>query len=83
MLLSCSLWYHDAPVSILVLVYFARRISLVLVCRGRYGFWGGGYSLHSGIEFGLSRTGKGPSGGGRRGWCDHSFDTETKQKSYF
>jgi hypothetical protein len=31
--------------------------------------WGGGSSLHSGIEFGRSRTGKGSSGGGRRGWC--------------
>jgi hypothetical protein len=31
---------------------------------------GGGSSLHSGIEFGRSRTGKGSSGGGERGWCE-------------
>jgi hypothetical protein len=31
-------------------------LYLVLVCRGRYGLGGGGSSLHSGIEFGLSRT---------------------------
>ena len=29
------------------------RVCQVLVCRGRYGFGGGGSSLHSGIEFGL------------------------------
>jgi hypothetical protein len=28
---------------------------------------GGGSSLHSGIEFGRSRTGKGSSGGGKKG----------------
>jgi hypothetical protein len=33
------------------------RVCQVLVCRGRYGFGGGGSSLHSGIEFGRSRTG--------------------------
>ena len=33
----------------------------MLVCRGRYGL-GGGSSLHSGIEFGRSRTGKGSWG---------------------
>ena len=32
---------------------FCDRLCLVLVCRGRYG----GSSLHSGIEFGRSRTG--------------------------
>ena len=31
--------------------------------------WGVGSSLHSGIEFWRSRTGKGSSGGGRRRWC--------------
>jgi hypothetical protein len=34
---------------------------------GRYGLGGGGSSLHSGIEFGRSRTGKGSSGGGEEG----------------
>jgi hypothetical protein len=29
--------------------------------------WGGGSSLHSGIEFGQSRTGKGSSGGRTKG----------------
>ena len=29
--------------------------------------WGGGSSLHSGIEFGRSRTGKGSSGGRKKG----------------
>ena len=29
------------------------RVCQVLVCRGRYGFGGGGSSLHSWIEFGL------------------------------
>ncbi len=29
--------------------------------------WGGGSSLHSGIEFGQSRTGEGSSGGRKRG----------------
>jgi hypothetical protein len=29
--------------------------------------WGGGSSLHSGIEFGRSRTGEGSSGGRKRG----------------
>jgi hypothetical protein len=42
------------------------RLCLVLVCRGRYGL-GGGSSLHSGIEFGRSRTGEGSSGGRKRG----------------
>ena len=41
-------------------------LSLVLVCRGRYGL-GGGSSLHSGIEFGRSRTSEGSSGGRKRG----------------
>jgi hypothetical protein len=41
-------------------------LCLVLVCRGRYGL-GGGSSIHSGIEFGQSRTGKGSSGGRKRG----------------
>jgi hypothetical protein len=38
------------------------RLCPVLVCRGRYGFGGGGSSLHSGIELGRSRTRKGSSG---------------------
>ena len=42
------------------------RVRLVLVCRGRYIFWGGGSSLHSGIEFGRSRTGEGSSGGRKK-----------------
>ncbi len=42
------------------------RLCPVLVCRGRYGL-GGGSSLHSGIEFGRSRTGKGSSGGRKKG----------------
>jgi hypothetical protein len=29
--------------------------------------WGGGSSLHSGIEFGRSRTGEGSSGGRKKG----------------
>jgi hypothetical protein len=29
--------------------------------------WGGGSSLDSGIEFGLSRTSEGSSGGGKKG----------------
>jgi hypothetical protein len=33
----------------------------------RVGGGGGGSSLHSGIEFGRSRTGKGSSGGRKRG----------------
>ena len=32
--------------------------------------WGGGSSLHSGIEFGRSRTGKGSSGGRKKGVSD-------------
>jgi len=43
------------------------RVCLVLVGRGRYGFEGGGSSLHSGIEFGRSRTGEGSSGGRKKG----------------
>ncbi len=43
------------------------RLCLVLVCRGRYGLGGGGSSLHSGIEFGRSRTGEGCSGGEEEG----------------
>jgi hypothetical protein len=42
------------------------RLCLVLVCRGTYGL-GGGSSLHSGIEFGRSRTSEGSSGGRKRG----------------
>jgi len=42
-------------------------MCLVLVCRGRYGLRGGGSSLHSGIEFGRSRTGEGSSGGRKKG----------------
>ncbi len=44
-------------------------LCLVLVCRGRYSLGGGfgGSSLHSGIEFGRSRTGEGSSGGMKRG----------------
>ena len=42
------------------------RVCQVLVCRGRYGL-GGGVSLHSGIEFGLSRTSEGSSGGRKKG----------------
>jgi hypothetical protein len=42
------------------------RLCLVLVCRART-VWGGGSSLHSGIEFGRSRTGEGSSGGRKRG----------------
>jgi len=42
-------------------------LSCFLVCRGRYGFLGGGSSLHSGIEFGRSRTGKGSSGRRKKG----------------
>ena len=40
----------------------------ILVCRGRYGL-GGGFkaSLHSGIEFGRSGTGKGSFGGDEEG----------------
>jgi hypothetical protein len=38
------------------------RVCQVLVSRGRYGLGGGGSSLHSGIEFGGSRTGEGSSG---------------------
>ena len=41
------------------------RVCLVLVCRGRYGSRGGS-SLHPGIEFGLSRTGEGSSGGRKK-----------------
>jgi hypothetical protein len=43
------------------------RVRLVLVFRGRYGLGGGGSSLHSGIEFGRSRTGEGSSGGRKEG----------------
>jgi hypothetical protein len=43
------------------------RLCLVLVCRGRYGLGKGGSSLHSGIEFGRSRTCEGSSGGMKRG----------------
>jgi hypothetical protein len=39
------------------------RLCLGLVCRGRYGLGGGDSSLHSGIEFGRSRTDEGSSGG--------------------
>jgi hypothetical protein len=43
------------------------RVCQVLVCRGRYCLGGGGSSLHSGIEFGRSRTGEGSSGGRKKG----------------
>jgi hypothetical protein len=43
------------------------RVCQVLVCRGRYGLGVGGSSLHSGIEFGRSRTGEGSSGGRKKG----------------
>jgi hypothetical protein len=43
------------------------RVCQVLVCRGKYGLGGGGSSLHSGIEFGRSRTGEGSSGGRKKG----------------
>ncbi len=43
------------------------RLRPVVVCRGRYGLGGGGSSLHSGIEFGRSRTGKESSGGKKKG----------------
>ena len=33
--------------------------------RGQVRFGGGGSSLHSGIEFGRSRTGRGLQGGGK------------------
>jgi hypothetical protein len=39
----------------------------VLVYRGRYGLGGWGSSLHSGIEFGWSRTVEGSSGGRKKG----------------
>jgi hypothetical protein len=42
-------------------------LCLVLVCRVRYGLGGGISSLHSGIEFGWSRTSKGSSGGRKKG----------------
>jgi hypothetical protein len=44
-------------------------VSLVLVCGDRYCLGGGflGSSLHSGIEFGRSRTGEGSSGGRMKG----------------
>jgi hypothetical protein len=43
------------------------RVCQVLVCRGRYGLGRGGSSLHSGIEFGRSRTGEGSSVGRKKG----------------
>jgi hypothetical protein len=43
------------------------RVCLVLVCRGRYGWGGCGSSLHSGIEFGRSRTDEGSPGGRKTG----------------
>jgi hypothetical protein len=43
------------------------RLCLVLVCKGRYGLERGVSSFHSGIEFGRSRTGKGSSGGRKKG----------------
>jgi hypothetical protein len=43
------------------------RLCQVLVCRGRYGLGKVGSSLHSGIEFGRSRTGEGSSGGRKKG----------------
>ena len=42
-------------------------VCQVLVCRGRYGLGGVGSSLHSGIEFGRSRTDEGSSGGKEEG----------------
>jgi hypothetical protein len=42
------------------------RVCQVLVCRGRYGFLGGGSSLYAGIEFGRSRTGEGSSKGRKK-----------------
>jgi hypothetical protein len=42
-------------------------VCQVFVCRGRYGFFEGVSSLHSGIEFGRSRTGEGSLGGRKRG----------------
>jgi hypothetical protein len=42
-------------------------VCQVLVCRGRHGLGGGGSSLHSGIEFGRSRTCEGSSGGRKKG----------------
>ena len=43
------------------------RVCQVLVRRGRYGLGGVGSSLHSGIEFGRSRTDEGSSGGKEEG----------------
>jgi hypothetical protein len=44
------------------------HVCLVLVCRGRYGLGGMVLlRLHSGIEFGRSRTGEGSSGGRKKG----------------
>jgi hypothetical protein len=43
------------------------RVCQVLACRGRSVFLGGGSSLHSGIEFGESRTGEGSSRGRKKG----------------
>jgi hypothetical protein len=57
----------------MVLIYFAHRMgsvwsSMSSAClQGQVQFGGGGSSLHSGIEFGQSRTGKGSSGGRKRG----------------
>jgi hypothetical protein len=42
-------------------------VCQVLVCRDRYGLGGRRSSLHSGIEFGRSRTCEGSSGGRKRG----------------
>jgi hypothetical protein len=43
------------------------RLCLVLVCRGRYGLKWIGSPLHSGIEFGRSKTGEGSSGWRKKG----------------
>jgi hypothetical protein len=44
---------------------------------------GGGSSLHSGIEFGRSRTGEGSSGGGRKKVVVRGVGQERLGPSYF
>jgi len=67
---------HDKCFSTLVL-----GACLVLVCRGRYGFWGGILLFILGSTLGGVGPNRDLRGGGRRGWCDElarsSYDHPT------
>jgi hypothetical protein len=68
---ECLIGKQNKP-TVTVIVYFAHRMVLCSSSslQGQVQSGGCGSSLHSGIEFGRSRTGEGSSGGRRGGWCE-------------